>query len=358
MDILKSARKYLFTALAALLAAGFTACDESMFDSEGDCEVTHSIRFLYEKNLKWADAFPSEVRSVHLYAFDTRGLFVKEYTAAGEALSEPGWLLPLDLPTGTYRFVAWCGLENGAAEESFTVPQPVAGVTTIEELTCTLNTTRGDDGETSGDELDFLYYGRSEETLVDNHDGQDYVYDIYLTQDTNHIRIILNELTSDEDMDPKDYDIRIEAVNGLMGHDNELLGNTVVTYTPWDISADEVAVGKPDADDEVKTIRGIIADFSVSRMTAGQAGSMRLTITDRRSNDKIITRVPVIHYALLSKGYYEKAYRHQMTDQDFLDREDEYVFTFFLYDNKWLDSYIDIHSWRVVLHDYEVGTEH
>ena len=44
-----------------------------------------------------------------------------------------------------------------------------------------------------------------------------------------------------------------------------------------------------------------------------------------------------------------------MTDQEFLDREDDYVMTFFLdEDNQWINSYILIHSWRVVPSNIEI----
>ena len=87
---------------------------------------------------------------------------------------------------------------------------------------------------------------------------------------------------------------------------------------------------------------------------ASSMNDMMLVITNRE-NGEYIARVPIIQYALLSKGYYELAYGHKMTDQEFLDREDEYVMTFFLANGRWMDTYIDIQQWRIVLHDYGLG---
>jgi len=57
----------------------------------------------------------------------------------------------------------------------------------------------------------------------------------------------------------------------------------------------------------------------------------------------------------LAKDYYEEEYNRSMTDQEFLDREDDYVMTFFLdEDNQWINSYILIHSWRVVPSNIEI----
>ncbi len=80
---------------------------------------------------------------------------------------------------------------------------------------------------------------------------------------------------------------------------------------------------------------------------------MFLAITNREGGT--VGRIPVIDYALLAKDYYEEEYNRTMTDQDFLDREDDYVLTFFLdEDHRWISSYILIHSWRVVTSNVEV----
>lgn len=357
MDILKTAKRYMLAAFVATLAAGLASC-ERMFDDEGDCDVTHELRFRYDKNLKWADAFPSEVKSVNLYAFDSNGIFVREYRGRGEALSQPDYSIVLDLPAGDYTLLAWCGLENeGADAESFTVPQPVAGVTTLEEMTCSLNT-KSRAGAYSDERLNFLYHGCMDVSLVDNHDGKTIVHTMNLTKDTNHIRIILQELSSEEDMNPDNYGIRIEAVNGVLAYDNEVLGTEVVTYEPWWQQQDEVGVGKVDVTDgSVNYVKGVVADLSTSRLMASQKKDLWLVITNLESEAKEeIVRVPILQYALMSREYYELAYGHRMTEQDFLDREDEYVMTFFLQGNRWMNAYIDIHQWRIVLHNYEVSS--
>ena len=366
MNILKSARTYFSMVLMALFVVSLCSCDKSFFDDEGDCEVIHKIRFVYDRNLKWADAFPSEVHSVNLYVFDSNGVFVKEYLGRGEDLSQSNYYMLLDLPVGDYKLVAWCGLDNeGAEEKSFIVPQPVVGVTTIDDLTCRLNVqnnfvSRSDDEDAemvSDKQLDFLYHGYMDISIIDNHDGEEYIYTMHLTKDTNHIRIILQELSSDEGLNPDDYSISIAAANSWMAYNNELLGNAVVRYTPWNQEASEVGVGRVDVGDgSIKYVKGLVADLSVGRMMASHQNDMMLTVTDSKTHEKIIARVPIIQYALLSRSYYEMAYGHTMTEQEFLDREDEYVMTFFLYQNKWMDAFIDILSWRIVIHNYDIGS--
>lgn len=361
LAVIMKLKKIFFLSLA-VLGPGLlaTSCDDHFFENEGDCDVHHYVRFVYDMNLKWADAFPSEVKSVNLYVFDRNNIFVKEYKGEGEELSKPGYQIELDLPEGNYSLLAWCGLKNeGASEESFTVPVPRPGVTTLQEMTATMATQNvGIYNDTPGvyskKELYFLYWGYTEATLVDNHDGMEYYHDISLIKDTNHVRIILQEL-SGEDMNPDDYEFSIEDANGVIGWNNNLIGNQVVTYQPWNQFDDEVGVGKIDATDGTLTyVKGVVADLSTSRLMASMSGSVMLTISNHTSGD-LIARVPIIQYALLSKKYYESSYHHVMTDQEFLDREDEYVMTFFLVNGSWMNAYIDIQQWRIVLHDYGLG---
>lgn len=365
MTILKYAKTVFLAALVAVFSISFSSC-ESFFEEEGDCTPIHKIRFVYDMNLKWADAFPSEVHSVDLFVFDEDGKYVKTYYGRGDEVDQPGYEIILDVPAGKpYTFVAWCGLYNeGAKEESFSVTECKPGETTVDELLCWLNAlsaemeTRAGENEEmvkSDKQLYFLYHGLLEnEMLEDQQRGETYVHTVYLTKDTNHIRIILQELTSNTDMSPNDYTFSIEDADGVMAYNNAVVSDTKIEYTPWSQVSDEIGVGRVDVNNgEINYVRGVIADLSVSRLLASHKNKLFLTITNANNNE-VIARVPLLQYALLARPYYESAYGHNMTDQEFLDREDEYEMTFFLYNNRWMNAYIDILSWRIVLHDYEL----
>lgn len=332
-----------------------TGCHNPVLDYEGDCDVHYYMRFVYDMNLKWADAFASEVHSVNLYAFDSEGKFVEEFSASGDVLSRPDYLMELTLDPGDYNLVAWCGLDSESGNgESFTVPTPQKGVTTLSDLTCSLKTKSSSEYPVYSDtQLKFLFNGNMTVNLPDSQDGNDYYYTMYLTKDTNHIRIILQEL-SGEDIDASEFGISINGEDADMAYDNSLIGSTMVTYLPWSQISDEM--GLTDSSGNIKYNMGLVADLSVARMLAVQQDEMSLTVTRADSDEEIIAKVPIIQYALLAKGYYEQAYGHLMTDQEFLDREDEYQMTFFLFEGQWLSSYIYINSWRVVLHNYDVDS--
>lgn len=351
------------------MTAGFmtnlTSCNERLFDYEGDCDVTYGLKLVYDMNLKWADAFASEVKSVNVYAFDDKGVYVKEFSEAGDTLAVAGYEMPLDLAPGRYTLVGWCGLVNeGVDEESFSVAAPVAGVTTIDQLTCSLNTQYDPEiGEYTDSEISFMFHGKIDVDLPDTRDGQHYIYTMPLTKDTNHIRITIQNIN--EDLNEKDFDLSIQAVNGVMACNNAIAGTQTVTYRPWSVGRDVIEMGDDraksradeDAEDaETPRYYGIVADISTGRMMADQQDTFLLSaVFNDDGTPRELFRVPVIQYALLTKKYIEQAYGHPMTDQEYLDRQDEYSMTFFLgEDMKWTYVVIEVLTWRVVVRNYNV----
>ena len=336
-----------------------TSCDKHFFEYEGDCEVRWSLRFVYDMNLKWADVFPSDVKSqnltANLYVFNNDGLFIKGDKVNSEALLSGDCQVDLDLPTNrTYQFLAWCGLNNINADYgSFSVPEPVAGVTTITDMDCLLQTQgKTDNGEQiSNRQLPFLYHGYLEKYLTDNHDGTHYVENVYLTKDTNHIRVMLQQISGD--ISDEEVEISLTAENGYLNWANNPIGDTKIEYTPWDIYTDILAVGS--SGDEIKNYYGVIADLSTSRLMADRLNDIFLTVR-RKDDGKLIFKVPMIQYSLTEKKYYEKTYNTTMSNQEFLDRQDEYVMTFFINEtlDNWLYAVIEILEWREVIHNYQI----
>lgn len=346
--------------LAATLTALLPSCDRLVFEEEGVCVVNYRLRFVYDMNLKWADAFPSEVHSVHLYAFDRNGVFVKEFTANGADVDSEDYRMQLELEPGHYSLVAWCGMEDeGISEKSFTVPVPVAGQTRIEEVTSSLNVKSDSESAHYSDTmLRFLYHGIMDVDLPQVFHG-DYEYTMHLTKNTNHIRIVLQQLSA-EDLIPEEFEFRIEEANGVMGHDNSMQSTDVINYRPWNVWSAEAGMVTDDTRSrvELEYADALIADLSTSRLMADHKEDMMLTITTKdkvTGNVKVVAQVPLLQYALMSKEYYEMAYGHKMTEQEFLDREDEYLFTFFLDDTqRWTEMHIRILSYRLVIHNYEM----
>ena len=92
----------------------------------------------------------------------------------------------------------------------------------------------------------------------------------------------------------------------------------------------------------------VIAELTVPRLVKGQ--EPRLTVTDREK-ERTVFSIPLIDYALLVKGFYNR----NMGDQEYLDRQDVYDMVFFLDEgDRWLDTYIYINSWKVVLQNSDL----
>ncbi len=354
--------------LAAVVGCAAVSCDSAIYDYQGDCSVTYRVAFRYDRNMKWADAFAQEVESVHLYAFGPDGLLAGVQSESGEALKAAGYTMPLDLPAGDYRLVAWCGLEPaGDRARAFAVPEVRVGETRIGELLCRLDRQHDADGRAfSRTKLNPLFHGMRDVSLPVNDDGGEYTYTMELTKDTNHVRIILQHL-SGQKVDPADFTFRIEEENGLMNYDNSLLGDERIAYMPYHTGSGTAGLGIDDYPEpgrhalgaaeravspaEPRAITSVsvaIADLSVARLVTGRPTNLIVETLD----GQVVARIPLTDYALLLKEGYDR----EMTDQEYLDRQDEYALTFFLDENRlWIRTSIIINSWKIVLNNVNFG---
>ena len=97
----------------------------------------------------------------------------------------------------------------------------------------------------------------------------------------------------------------------------------------------------------VTEINVAIAELTVARLMTTE----RPILTITNAEGKKVLRIPLVDYALLVKGYYNR----DMSDQEYLDRQDEYALTFFLDEaDEWIASTIIINSWKVVLRDLDL----
>ena len=146
-----------------------------LYEDEGDCSVYYRLRFRYDMNLKWADAFASEVSSVHLYAFDQSGVLVWQQEEQIDPSTAEDYSMLLNLSSGDYRLLAWCGLRNdGERGESFSVPEALVGETRIEQLQCALNRRYDESGAYSKERLYRLFHGTLDVSLPSDENGGSY----------------------------------------------------------------------------------------------------------------------------------------------------------------------------------------
>ena len=343
MDIKKLFTK--FALLSALTAAFSTTSCNTIFESEGDCSVHYQVKFKYDMNMKFADAFPNTVPYVTVQVYDPQtGKLVLRQTDGGEALTREGYALELEgLQPGTYDIVAWCG--DGLRDGKFSVPDAVAGHSSMEDLTCTM---KRKNGGLVNEDIEQLYHGKTRVEFKDTFGT--HATTINLTKNTNVVRVVLQHL-SGLDVNPDDFTFEIKDENGFMAHDNTVLEDEVLTYNPWSVTAGSASIDADiyGASKAQTSVSVALAEFTVGRLVT--ENNPVLSIYNVKEDNRQILAIPLKDYALLVKGYYNRS----MSDQEYLDRQDEYNLTFFLDEHgNWVSSRIIINSWHLVLQDTEL----
>ncbi len=385
--MLNTLLKYLRLALPICLVAPLLgACDSAIYDEEGDCDIHYSLKFAFDHNMLFADAFTSQVHSVGVYAFDAEtGLFAWQREESGEQLDRDGYLMNLDgVAPGKYRVIAWCGLDNERLDptrpESFILPTLTPGVSTMADLTCRMERERdAADAAHSSADLWSLYHGMVVDPLsldpidmeiIDPNsleaDGQTITYVAKLKKDTNRVRVILQQLGG-QDIDAENFSYTIEASNGLMAHDNELLADEKITFHPHsqgfgmagvDLNGRTTVADSRDGDSDpaFTPVKVAIADLTVPRLIKDHP----TTLTVYAPDGSVSARIPLVDYAIMAAAtetfYDNHGKPYPMGDQEYLDREDSFTLTFFLDRNKnWQAVSLKILSWRTVFNHVEIG---
>lgn len=344
MDIRSYIRNSSGKMLAAIACASMLyACDGLIYDGEGDCSVNYRVKFRYDYNMKFADAFAHEVNTVTLYLLDAEGRVVWQRTEQGEALAADGYAMTVDVEPGKYDLLVWCGTTD---KGSFSIPETAVG----NELTCTLDR-QHDPGNKAfvAEDLDRLFHGWLPEQTFGETEGT-YTYTVPLVKNTNNVRVVLQHL-SGEAVDKDKFVFTITDTNGSMDWDNALLPDEQVTFYAWHTDAGEAGIASRSEGTQTvfrAAFSAAIAELTVPRLVKEQ--EPRLTVTNKETGGTVFS-IPLIGYALLVKGFYNR----DMGDQEYLDRQDVYDMVFFLDEgDRWLDTYIYINSWKVVLQNSEL----
>ena len=322
------------------------SCDSILDEPKADCSVSYKVKFKYDYNMKYADAFAHEVKSVTLYAFDKDGKLAFQRIESGEALAKEDYSMPVDVEPGDYDLLAWAGLDG---EESFAVPILQLGESTMDGLTCTMNrkygaiTRAGSSTAYVDEDLRPLFHGQVKRQVF-TRAANNQIVTVPLVKNTNNVRIVLQHL-SGETVDVSKFTFTIEDENGLMNYDNTLLRDEKLTYLAW---RTDQGTAEMEPNSRAMTSVGVaIAELTVGRLVKDNKPMLRIY----NDKDALVLSIPLIDYALLVKGYYN----HAMTDQEYLDRQDEYNMTFFLDENdSWVNSVIMINGWKIVLNDVEL----
>lgn len=332
-----------FCCAASLLLASMASCDSAIYDDLPECRTEHRLSFLYDYNMKFADAFPAEVRSIDVWAFDKSGKPVWKTSQSGDALRQKGFYVDIPLQPGTYDFVAWGGLkENPAFSLNADSPSSMADLSV--DLLLKGGTKAGEyTGLFCDSKLSGLYHAMARDVEITYNPAADEVQDVTLDlmKDTKYVKVLLQNIDGTE-MRKEDFTTYITADNSELAYDNSVIpGTPEFRYEPWLVT--EGMVQTPDGEGaEITAVSSILSEFSTSRLMT--AAKSRLVV-ERNTDGRRIVDIPFIQYLLLVKGNYRP-----MTDQEYLDRQDDYSLTFFIDKNLTWYSRIGIYinSWHVV----------
>lgn len=352
------AGKVAAAVLAVALGAGLWSC-ESIYDYEGDCDPHWQVKFIWDYNWDFADAFPGKmgVGSVHLYVFDgsTHKLVLEKEEVSGPDGFAADYVMPIDLPAGRYDFVAWCGLADNSSFAGGGTPSVLDYAAEAWRLSADAV-----EGTAAQRRLAPLYYGRHEGAA----EGSFEIYDregvhtvpVYLMKDTNEFTLLLQQ--KNNTLNPEDFDIEIRDDNKALRWDNALLpGEEPFSYRPWRTfnggAEVEEAVPVPGREPNF-----LVAKLSTSRLVLRDdvQKEPRLVITNKLTGKEVFN-IPLLRYLLLPEEHKDllDAHNkpHQVTDQEYLDRVDRWTMQFYL-DDKLSDDggwyALDLHilGWHVI----------
>ena len=319
-------------AFVAMGAIVMPSCDSLIYDDLDPCPQGARLRFVYDYNMEFANAFPSQVDCLTLLVYDKDGKYVTSFTQpTTELLKDDSWRLVLPLEPGDYTFEAWGGMacesssfHFNAAPESQPLQSLQVGINSN-----VLTSPRGT-------RLHPLFFGQLAMNIPA--ESTDYTEGtVEMMKDTNNLRIMLQSL--DGSTDVNDFVFSIVDDNTLLAYDNNVISRPAGTYSPW--TCGQTSIGTFDDGQEAMMA---YAELSTSRLIAGS--DARLLIQRSRDMSTVID-LPLINVLERMKS----EYFDWMESQEFLDRESRWEMMFFLNNGLWLDTYIKINDWDVRVND-------
>lgn len=321
--------RHLYNICISILAT--TTLAGCITEDFAECPNEYELKIIFDRNMLFADAFASQVKSVDIKVFDSKtGLEVYSFTDKGAALESTDYRVSLPIPPGSYDILCWAGMAEG---NSFGYADPTADY--LEHQNVLLNTREG----ISANRLNNLYHGLLRSmTFIDNNtvgSRQVQTATLSLTKDTNRIYVMLLNLDGTV-MQESDFTFSISSANAEMDYDNSISSSRKVIYRPWSVLPIQSETGN-----SLQPVQSALAaEFSMARLTTGY--SSRLDVHRVSDGERIIS-IPLERNLLLYKGEYYDF----MSDQEYLDRQDDYIVTFILDKNNNWDraAMIYINNW-------------
>ena len=262
-----------FTFGMLIVAIWLLSSCTNLYEDLPECRLF--VKFKYDYNMLYADAFHTQVDKVELYVFDKDGKYLFKQSEEGAALVTGSYLMEVELPVGEYQFMAWAG-----AHDSYDITSMTPGSSTITDMKLQLIR---EESFIIKHELEPLWYG---EIIKVNFTGTTHQTEtINLIKDTNKVRFVFQGYREDSwQVNVNDYDYEIIESNGHLAHDNSLLDDDVLSFQPYiteQVSPYSAAV-------ELNTMR-----LMANRQT-------RFVVTEKATGKKVFN-INLIDYLAMTK---------------------------------------------------------
>lgn len=335
-------RKGQIIAAISMASVAMSSCDSMIYNDQGDCSVHYRVSLRYTKNILDADAFGPQVTEVNLALYDKQGNMVLYKKEPRVATTENTYYIEVDVAPGVYDMLAWCE-GNSVIDDavSFTLSgQDVGSV--MQQSGASLPLKDGENCKYSDSDINRLYHGISRDVEFAETYGIVDIAPVYLTKDTNHITVSLQNVDGSE-IDPANLSFELEASNSELNWNNTLVGDMEFIYKPWSLVSTSIST---ETEGETKTDSGIPngvrAEITTGRIMADR--EQYLTVRRNDTGDTVF-KIPLVEYLLLVRSEYEQA----TSNQDYLDRYDDFTMVFFMQEGyTWVKTRILINGWRVV----------
>lgn len=322
-------------AWVCLLLTGFSACDY-IHDELDPCK--HYLSFSYTHNMKFADAFKHEMvnqkegKTLHLYIYDNEGRFLRAEQLEGEALQANRH--ELDLEPGTYRLLAWAGLNE--TDYEWTVP---AAGSSIEEFRMSV---KRNEKAAVARELLGLFQG--EMTLEIPYEHSEHV--MPLVKNTNKIRFVIIDTNRGTEVSADSFELLATTANGDLSHDNQPISDTRLIWQPYYRGVETVK-----ASDGTAACQAVCTELNTLRLIDGTGGHLKVRFSEEET--------PFLDVDLTAFLCLTKMESHDLKAQEYLDRQDEYVVMIYVdtMGGKAHCLEVIVNDWVVRLDDLILGKE-
>lgn len=362
------------------LTMGLSSCN-SIYDDDPNCLHGVALRFVYDYHMeRGANSFPAKVDCINVFVFDENGNYVTQFKETSDALLSESYRMEIPLDNGKYTIIAYGGMACEHSNFTLTPDWQSSAIQSVNKNDFIVTLPRDGQGVSDkqlhniAERTGGLFFAQPLEVELTD-DDYDTTYreeTVYMMNDVNDIKVVLQELHDPKVVDYHDYNFEIIDDNFVLDSKNNPIYVATADYQPYykPFYMDNPTMGhalnatsfitQPLEQDENDKVQVALAEFSTSRLFHNEnyshLDSARLLITsnkekDGNGNPRQIINIPLIRYLLLT---FTPGASWIKTYQEYLDRQSDWTLMFFLQDGKWVETNVSVNEWIVRVNDIEL----